>query len=361
MIFLPKKVMKSVFLESHNMKNRAGGLGTFNYELIKAIAGKPLTDLEIYLNLKNPQTAKEEFKDVFKYKKYNSLQRHALFRIRKKFDVWHSLNQNTKVEPLSTPGKYILTVHDVNFMEEKNDAAAEAHIKIFKEKLKRADIITYISEFARKQTHEYFEIPEVPQKVIYNGNPITTLVNLDDYNTNIPTDKPFFYSIGDFVARKNFMAIVKMAEITEGFNLVISGGNDKAYGEEVKAYIKLKNLEHKVFLTGKVNEQGKQYFMANCAAFLFPSIREGFGLPPIEAMRFNKPVFLSTLTSLPEIGGDAAFYWKNFDAEYMRDFVLQNLDSFNNNPNDYLPKIRERADFFSWDKAAGEYISLYRS
>jgi len=352
--------MKSVFLESHNMKNRAGGLGTFNYELIKAIAGKPLSDLEIYLNLKNPQKAEEEFNDTFKYKKYTSLQRHALFRIRQKFDVWHSLNQNTKVEPMFTPGKYILTIHDVNFMEEKNEIEAEANIKIFKEKIKRADVITYISEFAKQQAHNYFHIPHLEQVVIYNGNPISTLVNFEGYNAGIPTDKPFFYSIGDFVERKNFLSLVKMIEITNGYNLVISGGNDKAYGQEIKDYIKLKNLENRVFLTGKVTEEGKQYFLANCAAFLFPSVREGFGLPPVEAMRFGKPVFLSCFTSLPEIGGDAAFYWDNFDPEYMRDFVIENLEKFNANPGTYLEKIKARADFFSWDKAAEEYLALYR-
>jgi glycosyltransferase involved in cell wall biosynthesis len=359
LIFLLKKFMKSVFLESHNMKNRAGGLGTFNYELIKGIAGKSLTDFEIYLNLKNPEQAQAEFKDIFKYKKYTSLQRHTLFRIRQKFDTWHSLNQNTKVEPFYAPKKYIVTVHDVNFMEEKNEEEVKANITTFKEKLKRADTITYISEFAKQQTHTYFDIPKIEEVVIYNGNPISTPVNFAGYNAGIPTGKPFFYSIGDFVERKNFLAIVKMIEVTDGFNLVISGGNDKAYGQEIKDYIKLNNLEERVFLTGKVSEEGKQYFLANCTAFLFPSIREGFGLPPIEAMYFGKPVFLSTLTSLPEIGGDAAFYWENFDPEYMRDFVLENLALYTQNPDFYLDRIKARAQFFSWDKAAGQYLNLY--
>lgn len=342
------------------MKNRAGGLGTFNYELIKAIAGKPLTDLEIYLNVKDPKAAESEFKNTFKYKKYNSLQRHAPFRIRKRFDVWHSLNQNTKVEPMLTPKKYILTVHDVNFIEERSDADAQANIRIFKEKLRRADIITYISEFAKQQAHTYFDIPNVEEVVIYNGNPISSFVDFANYTPNIPTDKPFFFSIGDFSDRKNFISLVKMIEVTEGYNLVISGNHDKAYGQIIKDYIKLHNLEHKVFLTGKVTEEGKQYFFANCEAFLFPSIREGFGLPPIEAMRFGKPVFLSTYTALPEVGGDAAFYWESFDPEYMRDFVMESLALFKANPDTYLDRLTKRATFFSWDKAASEYLSLYR-
>lgn len=352
--------MRSVFLESHNMKNRAGGLGTFNYELIKAIAAQPTENLEIYLNLKNVKDAEAQFKNAFKYHQYSSLQRHNLFRIRKEFDVWHSLNQNTKVEPGKQPGKYIVTIHDVNFMEEGSPKDAAPNIAVLKEKIKRADVITYISEFAKKQTHQYFDIPKVQETVIYNGNPISTLVDYKNYTPGIPLDKPFFYSIGDFIERKNFLAIVKMAEVTNSYNLVISGNNDKAYGQEIKDYIKFKNLENRIFLTGKVSEEGKQYFLANCAAFLFPSIREGFGLPPVEAMKFGKPVFLSDKTSLPEVGGDAAFYWNDFTPEYMRDVVLNNLETFKNNPAPYLEKIKSRADYFNWDKAAAEYLKLYR-
>jgi glycosyltransferase involved in cell wall biosynthesis len=53
----------------------------------------------------------------------------------------------------------------------------------------------------------------------------------------------------------------------------------------------------------------KQFYLSKCHAFVFPSIREGFGLP--QAMHFGKPVFLSNKTSLPEVGGKHAYYWDN--------------------------------------------------
>lgn len=351
--------MKSVFLESHNLKNRAGGLGTFNYELIKAIAALPHPELDIYLNLKDPESLKTEFDNAFKYNKYSSLQRHRLFRIGKKYDVWHSLNQNTKIEPGSKPGKYILTVHDVNFMEEGSPEATAKNARVFKEKLRRADVITYISEFAKKQAHQYFDIPNIKETVIYNGNPISTVLDISDFTPSLISDKPFLYSLGDFIERKNFLSTVKMMEHINDYNLIISGNNNKPYGEEIKNYITQHNLQDKVFLTGKVSDIEKQYYLANCAAFVFPSIREGFGLPPIEAMKFGKPVFLSDKTSLPEIGGDAAFYWNNFDPEYMKEFLETQLSAFNNNPAPYLEKINARANFFTWEKAAKAYIELY--
>lgn len=300
------------------------------------------------------------FGPEFHYKKYYSLHRHAPFRISKRFDVWHSLNQNTKIEPLRKPGKYVLTVHDVNFVEEKSADSKAKHNRRFAEKLSRADVITYISEFAKWQTHQYFNVPAVEERIIYNGNPIVHFENLRGFAPRIIPKMPFFFTLGDFIERKNFISLVQMMAHTDGFQLVISGNNQKPYGDVVRRAIIDLNLQEKVILTGKITEKEKQYYMRECAAFLFPSIREGFGLPPIEAMRFEKPVFLSTHTAMPEIGGDAAFYWQNFDPIAMKDLLFQRLSDFDANPDDYREKLRTRADFFSWDKAAAAYIDCYK-
>ncbi len=352
---------RSVFLESHNIKNRAGGLGTFNYELIKAIAKENPTDLEIFLNSADPQLLSDEFGKIFNYKKYKSLHRYPFFRNRKKYDVWHSMNQNTKVEPSTQPSKYILTVHDVNFIEENSSDLDSKKNRQFIDKLKRADVVTYISEFAKAQTHQYFDVPQVEEKIIYNGNPITEFLDTSDFVSSVPTNMPYFYTIGDFIERKNFIAIIRMFRNIKDFNLIISGNHDKIYGVEVKEFINQNKLQNRVFLTGKVSNVAKQYYMKNCVAFLFPSIREGFGLPPIEAMKFEKPVFLSTKTSLPEIGGDAAFYWQDFDPDYMREFMFDKLSEFESKPDFYRKKLLAQAEFFDWSKAAKSFLELYRS
>ena len=352
---------KSVFLESHNIKNRAGGLGTFNYELIKAIAKENPTDLDITLNSADTKILSEEFGSTFSYNKYKGLHRYPLFRLRTKYDVWHSMNQNTKVEPAIKPGKYILTVHDVNFIEEDSSDLNSKKNRQFIEKLRRSDAITYISEFAKAQTHQYFDVPKVEEKVIYNGNPITEFLDTSSFISTVPVNMPYFYSIGDFIERKNFIAIIKMFKNIKDFNLIISGNHDKSYGVEIKNFIRENKLENRVFLTGKVSDVGKQYYMKNCVAFLFPSIREGFGLPPIEAMKFQKPIFLSTKTSLPEIGGDAAFYWQDFDTDYMLEFLFEKLSEFESNPEFYRKKILAQANSFEWSRAANSFIELYRS
>jgi glycosyltransferase involved in cell wall biosynthesis len=87
---------------------------------------------------------------------------------------------------------------------------------------------------------------------------------------------------------------------------------------------------------------------------------EGFGLPVIEAMYFGRPVILSTLTALPEVGGDAAYYFQNFEPKHMQAVLSESLAHYN--ANAYMKqKIRDRAAMFNWDKTAAQYLEVYRS
>jgi glycosyltransferase involved in cell wall biosynthesis len=209
-------------------------------------------------------------------------------------------------------------------------------------------------------THQYFDTKGIEERVIYNGNTIKDFMDISELTNPFQPEKPFFFTIGDFIERKNFISIIKMMENIEDFTLIIAGNNDKSYGYFIRDYIQSHKLEGKVFLAGKISNAQKQYYLKNCTAFVFPSIREGFGLPIIEAMTFGKPVFLSTKTSLPEVGGDVAFYWEDFDPHYMKETLYAQLQNFENQRSAFEIKLKQRADSFSWDTAAKEYLTLYR-
>jgi glycosyltransferase involved in cell wall biosynthesis len=353
--------MPNIFLEAHNIKNQFFGFGQFNYHIIKGLYHANPEDFKMTLHVKDSNNLKTEFGEFFNYKKYYSFRRYPALRIRKKFDVWHSLNQNIKIEPYHAI-PYILTVHDVNFIDEvSKDMNHEVNIR-FQEKLNRSSAITYISEFAKSSTHEHFKVPNVPEYVIYNGNPITDITLPEDYKPQLTTSRPFLFSIGEFTERKNFHTLVDMLSHLPDYDLVLSGNNNTFYAKEkLAAIIESLNLKNRVFITGKIGDLDKQYYLKNCSAFVFPSLREGFGIPPIEAMRFGKPVFLSNNTSLPEIGGKHAFYWNHFNPEYMASVFNNGMDLFNKNKEEYTNSYINRAKSFNWDETAKKYIEVYRS
>jgi glycosyltransferase involved in cell wall biosynthesis len=140
------------------------------------------------------------------------------------------------------------------------------------------------------------------------------------------------------------------------FGLVIAGietPHKQKILEEAEKY----NCLNRVHITGPVTDEDKAWYYKNCSAFLFPSIAEGFGLPVIEALHFGKPVFLSKFTSLPEVGGDAAYYFDNFEPGHMQSVFKNGMLDFID--RDRAQEMVAQADKFSWDRAASQYLDLY--
>ncbi len=232
---------------------------------------------------------------------------------------------------------------------------------LFKEKLKRANAITYISEYAKASTHQYFQVPNVPEFIIYNGNPSNEIINLENYVPQFKCNEKYLFTIGDFLERKNFHLLVEMMPFLKEYKLIIAGNHTRDYGDKVRETIVKHKLTERVILIGRISEEEKQYHLKNCNAFVFPSLREGFGLPPIEAMRFGTPVFLASTTSLPEIGGKYAFYWNSFEPEKMADTFIEGIEIFEENKEEYKEALTKRALSFNWVTAAQQYINVYKS
>jgi glycosyltransferase involved in cell wall biosynthesis len=151
---------------------------------------------------------------------------------------------------------------------------------------------------------------------------------------------------------KNPGAIVELARIWPDMTFVLCGPpSDDA--KQLRAKVQLPNLQ---FHLG-ISEAQKAWAYAHCAAFLFPSLTEGFGLPPIEAMHFGKPVVLARRTCLPEVGGDAADYIDSFDPQSMKHVVQQAL--LRHRQPGRTDAIRQHAAQFDWDRTAAAYLALY--
>ncbi|WP_010521911.1 glycosyltransferase family 4 protein [Aquimarina agarivorans] len=248
-------------------------------------------------------------------------------------------------------------------MEEDTGEKLDFRIKQFKEKLNRSNAIVYISEFAKKSTHAHFNIPDIPEYIIYNGNTLNNSksINFDKSKPKILPRRPFLFTIGQMVEKKNFHTLINMIDFLPEIDLVIAGDTRTKYAENLNQLIQKKGLKQKVHVVGRINDQDKIYYYKNCMAFTFPSLREGFGLPVLEAMSFGKPTFLANKSSLPEIGGEYSFYWDHFEPRYMSNVFRNGMTKFNSNKDFYINKYTKHSQKFTWENAAKQYIKVYKS
>ena len=295
-----------------------------------------------------------------KFQGVNTRKVNPFFKVMKvpsKANVWHATHQGAKYIPRDANIKVVLTIHDLIFMDKYADRPYKLamYLKRMQKLIDRASVITYISEFTKKETRAQMNVPDIPEHVIYNG------VSIGPGPSIAPAEKaskPFLFTIGIIQPKKNFKVLVEMMCLLPDLHLVIAGNDKWPEAEVIREKINSLDLVNRVSVVGMISEGEKKWYYENCQGLVFPSLTEGFGLPVVEAMHMGKPVFLSNLTSLPEIGGEIANYWESFAPDHMASLVKEGLANHNEKK---AVALRNRAAQFSWENAAKEYIKVYQS
>ena len=220
-----------------------------------------------------------------------------------------------------------------------------------------AKIVT-ISEFCKKDILEHYKI--VPEKVKVIYNPILMDEETTDFHIlaakyNIKS-KQYFYTVSSLAKHKNLITLLKMIKLMKSDGqepkLVITGVKVNA-ANEIMQYIKENDLEENVVYTGFISNEDRNALYDNCKVFLFPSVFEGFGMPPVEAMMRGVPVVTTKKTSLLEVTQGKAMY---IDDPYSEQAWKTTLDSV---PD--TVKVNETFSEFSLKVIAAEYNDLFES
>lgn len=259
----------------------------------------------------------------------------------------------------------IVTLHDLNFLHENlSEAKRKKMLKKVNKNLINADYIVCISNFAKKDFEENkhrFTLNKLRGvEVIHNGILLPENINYDLGRFHEFKNKNYIVSIGVLFDKKNQIKLVQMLQFLECDLVLIASGEKEPYATEVRNKITELKLEKRVYFLKNISEEEKYALIQNSESLCHPSIAEGFGIPPIEAMAFGKPVFLSTSTSLPEIGGDCAFYFENFDSKYMADFYSEKINFFNANKEVLIPKLKIWTQQFNYNVMSKNYLELYK-
>jgi len=329
------------------------GLGEFSVQLgqrIAARAGAFEAEHGVRLHFYLPEERHGIFGERVRYMATRPLHRVAHLASAR-FELWHTLNQHVAYRPPLHTVNRLLTVHDLNHLYTKAGASLALHGVRAWRSLARADHVVAISR------HVAGDVRRVgfagPIDVIYNG--ARSLVGAPSEPVAGLEAGGYLFHLSRMAASKNVEVILDLAAVWPEQRFVLAGPASRSV-EAVAASVVARGLANVRVLAGVSDEQ-KAWLFAHCEGFLFPSITEGFGLPPLEAMHFGKPAFVSNRTCLPEIGGHVARYFDSFDAASMRRVVEAGLAEARQPGR--ADSIRRHAAGFSWDTCAERYLALY--
>jgi len=282
-----------------------------------------------------------------------------------RLDIFHYTDHALSLLQRTRP--VIITVHDIAYVRfpwlfNKTRQIYKGYIG--SRSIRKADIIIADSYSTKKDIIQYFGINDEKIKVVYLGveNRFRPISNVEEYRLKNNLPSKMILNVGTLEPRKNVVTLVKaFKQLKErglnDYKLVIAGSKGWLYKQIFKE-IQSSDLEKEVLFLGNIADKDLPR-LYNCAdVFAYPSLYEGFGLPPLEAMACGVPVITSNTSSLPEVIGDAGIMIDPNDVNSLCEGICKVLED-----RELRHRMRdmglERSKLFSWDKAAREILEIY--
>ncbi len=287
---------------------------------------------------------------------------------REGIDLFHAPHY---VLPPLTPCRSVVTIHDcihLRFPQYLPNKLAYAYARAsLWVATQRASRVLTVSETSKRDILRYFRVPDHKIDVIYNA--------IDErFGDALPDDEiarvreryqlndPFVLYAGNIKPHKNLERLIEAFHSLrrgpfENVKLLIIGDEISKYATLRRAVHRLKLHKHVRFL-GFVPDKTLAALYRLASVFVFPSLYEGFGLPPLEAMASGTPVITSNVSSLPEVVGDAALLIDPYEPESIAEAMRRVLSDANVRA-ELRAKGLQRAREFSWERSVRRVHQIY--
>lgn len=248
----------------------------------------------------------------------------------------------------------IMTIHDLSYMI--NSKWFSFSYRLFYSVFTPisahfAQKILTVSFFSKHEIMRLLNIREDKIHVIYNA----VSENIADNTSNSKTNEKYVLAVSSIDPRKNLNRLIESFKLVRNKNkdikLYIVGGFSKVHGKE-----KLENTDGVEFL-GRVSDSKLYSLYTNAVCFIYPSLYEGFGIPPLEAMKCKCPCIVSDIEVLKEVCGDAALYVNPYNEVDIAEKIIEMNDN-----NKLRLKIIEkgiiREQIYSWENSARKLLNI---
>jgi len=287
------------------------------------------------------------------------------YLLTRKYDILFSPTQLDAL--VLCPIPQIITIHDtipLLFPEYKHKQKIYLKylLPMILRKVKR--VIT-ISENTKNDVVRFYNVPKEKISAIHYGinksNLVVSEEDIGNFKRKNGLDR-YILCISSNFPHKNLLRLIEAFYIVknqqEDVSLLIVGYQEKKYQTEMNKKISELVLKNKIKILGHFPQNQLSTIYAGAELFVFPSLYEGFGLPPLEAMTYSCPVVVSNTSSLPEVVGDAGVYVNSYNPEDIANGIIKVLTDENLRHN-LIKKGFEQVKKFSWEKAARETLKVF--
>ena len=256
----------------------------------------------------------------------------------------------------------ILTVYDmIHELFPGQFGPADKTTQYKRASVHRADRVICISESTRRDLIKLFGVREDKAVVVHLGFDPLPQPEVGQGSHLSHRAKPYILYVGQRAGYKNFEGLLRAYAaspyLRENFRLISFGGGPLSRKE--KELIRQLGLAADAVLQHAGDDRELALHYRDAALFVYPSLYEGFGIPPLEAMSLGCPVACSQTSSIPEVVGDAAVLFDPKDTEAMRDAIESVLQSTSLS-HALVQKGHARTRLFTWDECATKTLDVYR-
>ncbi|MEN9826470.1 MAG: hypothetical protein RI953_2215 [Pseudomonadota bacterium] len=347
--------VKKILIDLDRLREPTSGLGHVALYFGERLARRAAAMPEFRFTFLVPKKDIGRFGDAVDYVGESKLLK--LFpRLHARYDLWYCPHQDVAFPPAHS-SKFLFTINDLNFLKEKSPARCRARLRRIQKFIDRSTVVTAISENTAGEVREHLQVRQTPLLVRPFGLELKTFPAAE--KPAFVPQRPYLLTVGVHKHTKNYRALIPLMEQLPEFDLVMLGNSQTPAGQELQEQIAKSRANGRVHLLGICSEEDKFWFYKNCAAVLFPSISEGMGYPPLEAMQARRPVFVFRESAVPETCGPHALYWSSPDTAVMAKELREGLDWYAANPA-FADDAYRHGMSFGWDPVVDKYVELFR-
>jgi glycosyltransferase involved in cell wall biosynthesis len=348
-----------------------GGISRYHYELARHLRAFDEVQIEVlmggnasvfpFTSLRNARTRVTAWTTRTRpnYARYaiNEAVLSLAAPLRGVFDVYHpTLN---RVMPTVRRSRMVVTQHDCTHERFPHlFRNTDAYLRLKRKILSRADAILCVSEYSRRDLLHFYDLDERKTSVVHHG--FSSLGDAPQMEQNPRAqDGPYLLYVGSRTEYKNFMLLLQafaLSGLARDYRLLAVGGGPGSADEESR--ISQLGVEGRVSLLPRATDPVLANLYRQASLLVYPSLYEGFGFPPLEAMSLGCAVLANRTSSLPEICGEAAFYFQSQDATELSNVLVSTLED-----QQGLRERRqlgyERVRLYDWSRTARSTLEVY--